>query len=105
VVGRILGRKRNMIKLPDGSSHWPSFPYKDWAEGIAIKQFQLVQSRLDAIEVKIVAAETITTEQEKQMRLGLQARLGFPFEIGFSYVEHIPRSKGGKYEDFVSLVV
>ena len=104
VVKNILGRKRNMVRLPDGSIHWPSFPQKSWAEGIPIKQFQLIQSSPDTIDVKIVARGAIGPVQEEKMRRGLQGRLGYPFAIQFSYVDQIPRSAGGKYEDFVSLL-
>ena len=30
--------------------------------------------------------------------------MNYPFKIELKYVENIPRSKGGKFEDFVSEV-
>jgi phenylacetate-CoA ligase len=104
VLDKILGRKRNMIHLPDGSQHWPSFSEEDWAPGIPLRQFQMVQTSLQHIDVNLVAAQTITPAQEESMRSALQSRFQYPFDIEFHYHESIARSAGGKFEDFVSRI-
>jgi phenylacetate-CoA ligase len=104
VADKILGRSRNMVQLPNGSTHWPSFPLHSWSAGIPIKQFQIRQTSIDTLQVQLVAQSTIGPVQEEQMRTLLRERFSYPFNISFSYAENIPRSRGGKYEDFVSLV-
>lgn len=104
VLDRILGRKRNMLHLPNGRQHWPSFPADDLTAGLPIKQFQLVQTTLDCIEVNLVVTAPLTPVQEEQMVAALRERLTYPFRISFNYLEKIPRSKGGKFEDFMTLL-
>ena len=104
LLERVLGRQRNMIHHPDGSQHWPSLPVKDWARGVPVRQFQVVQLTLERIRVNLVVTATVSAEQEQFMREQLTHYLAWPFEFEFSYVDEIPRSKGGKYEDVVSML-
>lgn len=105
VLERIAGRQRNMLVLPDGRQHWPSFPAELWTPFSAIRQFQLVQQRLDAITVRLVAAPRLTPAEEERLANALRARFGYPFVIDFHYLERIERSSGGKFEDFISEIV
>ena len=102
VLEQVLGRSRNMIRLPDGSQHWPSFSEEDWAPGIPLIQFQLVQVALQRIEVNLVVARSLTTAEEEAMRAALRERLQYAFDISFHYHNSLARSPGGKFEDFVS---
>jgi phenylacetate-CoA ligase len=104
VLDTVLGRERNMIRLPDGSTHWPSFSEEDWAPGVPLRQFQIIQTTPDHLDVNLVARERITEEQETRMRAALQERFQFPFDITFKYPDNIPRSAGGKFEDFICRV-
>jgi phenylacetate-CoA ligase len=45
VIRRIMGRERNILRLPDGRRHWPSFPTDKWARAVpVIRQLQLVRA-------------------------------------------------------------
>ena len=43
-------------------------------------------------------------DEEERLKSVIFEYLGHPFTLGFTYVDEIPRSAGGKYEDFLSLV-
>ena len=65
-----------------------------------VRQVQLIQRRPDEIEVMLVVEKTLSAEQEDRLREALNTRIGHPFTYRFSYVDEIPRSASGKFEDF-----
>ena len=104
VLNRILGRVRNMATLPSGETFWPRFYSDDLAKVAPIRQAQLVQRSVHDIDVRLVVARPLTAEEEERLKSVILEYLGHPFTLGFTYVDEIPRSAGGKYEDFLSLV-
>lgn len=104
VLKRILGRERNLLTLPDGRRYWPSTGYKEWGGKLPIRQAQIVQRSLTVIEAKLVTSRPMKPEEEAELTAILYRSLGHPFEIIFSYQQEIPRSAGGKFEDFISEV-
>ena len=54
---------------------------------------------------EFVAASRLGSEQEDRLKAALQETLGYPFMITFTYFsDEIPRSAGGKLEQFISKV-
>jgi len=104
VLKRILGRQRNMVVFPSGHRHWPSTGYKEWSVRLPIKQAQIVQRSLTTVEAKLVPSRPLTSAEEAEFAAILHRSLGHPFDIKFSYHQEIPRSSGGKFEDFISEV-
>ena len=100
VINRVLGRVRNMLRLPDGSEVWPFVGGSTYAELPAIRQFQIGQKSSELLEMRLVTQRPLTTEEEIKLREIVLKRLGHHFEITLSYHDSIPRSAGGKYEDF-----
>ncbi len=100
VINRVLGRVRNMLRLPDGSEVWPLIGEPTYAEIPAIRQFQIGQKSSELLEMRLVTQRPLTTEEESKLRDIVLKRLGHHFEIALSYHESIPRSAGGKFEDF-----
>lgn len=105
VLKRILGRRRNMVTLPNGHRHWPSTGYKEWSVKLPIVQAQIVQRSLTTIEARLVPSRPLTHAEEMEFAAILQRSLGYPFEILFSYQQTLLRSVGGKFEDFVSELI
>ncbi len=105
LLEKILGRTRNMLVLPDGSKHWPSFPAELWRAIAPIKQFQLTQKERKTIEVRLVVETALTKEQEQAVKAMLSKQLFYPFKYKLIYVSMIERAKSGKFEDFISLVI
>jgi len=108
VLTRVLGRQRNMLTMPDGDQKWPVFrepAEMQAATGVDLppfQQFQVIQRSLTALEVMLVTPRALGPEEEAVMRGYLEITLGHRFDVTFSYVEEIPRSAGGKFEDFKS---
>ncbi len=105
VLKKIAGRKRNMLLRPDGQKHWPSFPAEIWADIQPIRQFQLIQTTLDTININLVVDRPLSSIEENQLIADLRTRFGYPFKMEIEYKEMIERSKGGKYEDFISMII
>ncbi len=102
VLKRILGRRRNMLRLPDGTTHWPSFPSRVWLEVAPIRQFQLVQTALDTITLRLVVDRPLDAAAEARLADELNRRFGWPFRYRYEYPGAIERTD--KFEDFVSLL-
>ncbi|MBX3665181.1 MAG: phenylacetate--CoA ligase family protein [Burkholderiales bacterium] len=104
VLKRIVGRQRNMLRRPDGTSHWPSFPMEAWRGAASVLQIQLVQDAIDHVEVRAVMSRDFAGDEHAHFVEALQGCLGYPFRITVKRVGEIPRGAGLKYEDFVSLL-
>lgn len=102
VIRRILGRERNMLRLPDGRRFWPSFPASRWSSVAPISRLQLVQKTLDDMLVRIVAPRDLTGGETGQLIEILQDSLGYPFRVTIERVPEMARSGNYKFEDFIS---
>jgi len=99
---RIAGRRRNMVRLPDGRSLWPAIGSLRYGEIAPIRQFQFVQRERDSIDVRLVSDAPVTADQERRIGDLICKALDFSFNLRFVYFEgHIPRGPGGKFEEFV----
>lgn len=104
VLHRIHGRQRNMLRLPDGRQLWPSFPSSLWLDVAPIEQFQVIQRSPQALEVNYVMRHALTPDEEARLALALTNLLGYAFTFDWQRCERLERTKGGKFEDFMSLV-
>lgn len=103
-LARILGRRRNMLVLPDGKRNWPlsgNYEYRDIAP---IRRTQMVQRDREHIELRVVADRVVTAEEEMRLTQVIHRWLGHPFHVQFTYLEAFPENANGKFEDFISLV-
>jgi len=107
VLTRILGRTRNMLVLPSGEQLWPHFRVTDLTDLAPIRQLQVIQHTYSEIELRMAVDEPLPPATESRLIAKAEQMfglLGQGFTFRLSYVEHIPRSKSGKYEDFQSKV-
>lgn len=104
VLAAVAGRRRNMLRLPDGSSHWPSFPATVWLPFPCIRRVQLAQTALDSIEIRIEATRDLENDERERLFAALADRLGWPMQFTLRRLARIGRDDGYKFEDFVSLV-
>jgi phenylacetate-CoA ligase len=104
VLTRIMGRSRNMLRLPGGGSLWPTLPQRAMAQLAPLRQFRLVQHSLTGIEMQLVTDRPLTGDEEVALRDALHARLHYPFDVRFARVERIERGANYKFEDFVCQV-
>lgn len=101
VLTRVLGRVRNMIRLPDGGRRWPLPGDGRYREIAPVRQYQFVQQSLTRFEVRLVCERALMADEERALVAWMRERLGHPFEIELVRVAAIPRHASGKYEDFV----
>ncbi len=106
VLKRILGRTRNLLTLPDGSRHMPKTTGATVrASQVApVEQIQVIQHSVEMVEIKLAVARKLQASEEQSVIGIFQEALGHPFKIELTCVDHIPRSSGGKFEDFISHV-
>ena len=105
VLKRILGRKRNLLVMPDGTHRWPVFASLDGDDQLpAFFQFQVVQQSREQLDINVVRPTDVTAEEHALVERHFQRILGYPFKVRVNRVEAIARSPSGKFEDFISLV-
>lgn len=108
VLRRILGRQRNMFTLPTGETRWPMISAQDIASAFEdlppISKFQLVQKTLERIVINMVVSRPLTPTELETVRHYVQRGLGYPFDVEVCYVDDIPRSPRGKFEEYRSEV-
>ena len=102
VLLRIIGRVRNMLVTADGKRYWPALRIGEFTDIAPVLQSQLVQTAYDLVEWRLVTAVPTTADQEARLRERMLSRLPSGFRLKFEYLHRIPRSAGGKYEDFIS---
>lgn len=107
-IKRIVGRSRNLLRKADGSRIWPTLgglTASGYLSRLPVLQYQLVQTAIDHLEVRLVTGRPFTAEDEAIVRTSVRRALGIPMELSFRYFENrIPLPASGKFEDFISLV-
>ncbi|WP_157817905.1 phenylacetate--CoA ligase family protein [Candidatus Thiodictyon syntrophicum] len=101
VLRRILGRTRNLARLPDGREFRPSVGFCDLARIPGVRQAQLVQSAPDRVEVRLVCGRTLDAAEAAQVAALIRTNFDWPLKVEISYHAEIPRGPGDKFEDFV----
>ncbi len=101
VLSRVMGRVRNMIRLPDGRRRWPLPGDGRYAEIAPVRQYQFVQKTLSRFEARLVCERALTAGEERALVVWIRERLGHAFDIELVRVDAIARHASGKYEDFV----
>ncbi len=101
---RIMGRVRNMLRLPNGERRWPKLNDHRFVEVAPVKQHQFIQKSMTLIEGYFVVERALLKEEEANLKKLILDRLDYPFELKMHYVDNIERSKNGKFEEFLSEV-
>lgn len=105
VLRRVLGRTQNMLVLPSGERRWTLLSSADIAMLLAaapsIRQYQIAQTSLDTLELRLVVARAPTRDEETALAMWVEAKFGAAFRTAFAYPSGLPRSAAGKFEDFV----
>lgn len=99
-IQRILGRTRNMLRLSGGRTAFPGFPMKALGSIPSIRELKMLQHSLDEIEIQLVLARPLTSEEEVTLTEAVCRRLQHPFHIRLTPVPQIPRGTSHKREDF-----
>jgi phenylacetate-CoA ligase len=103
VLRRVVGRYRGLLTLPSGEQRWPRMGYQGLRQAVpCVQQIQIVQQRLDELEVRVVAAEPLTPDEFGRLSAYLHANLGHTFKLRFEQVAELRSAVNGKVEQFIS---
>lgn len=103
VLTRIVGRRRGLLRYPDGRVAWPVFTVA-CRQAARYRELQLVQDALDRLRLRVVADAPLTDADRAALTDALRAALGHPFAVAIEEVATLGRSPAGKLEEFVSHV-
>jgi len=104
-LNRIMGRVRNIMTLPDGRRFWPLFGLREYGELAPMRQFQFVQTALDALTVRHVSDRALAEGEEAAVAERIRGQIGYPLRITFERVEGSLNTPGSyKFEEFRSLL-
>ena len=78
--------------------------YREFGAIAPVRQFQLVQTSLDVIEMKLVVTRPLTPNEETALKDSINASFGYAFELPITYADDIPRDASGKFRDIRSEV-
>ncbi len=105
VLTQIFGRRQNMLILPNGEAQWPLLSSGD-IRGLCriapIGQYQIAQTALDQIELRVTMERDLTAAEKSRLRAWVQERFGALFAARIERRDSLPRSAAGKFEDFVN---
>ena len=101
-IRRVLGRTRNLLRMPDGRRFWPfvgAFSYRDIAP---VRQYQVIQHSLERATLRLAVERPLSIAEEEALAEKLLELLGFRCNVEIAYFSpEIPRGPGGKFEDFI----
>lgn len=103
VLERILGRVRNMLVQPDGQRIWPAFGTRTLVKLAPIRQYQFVQHDRHRVEARFALWRPFEGDEERRVVEFLRDKMPEGIDFHVTVVDEIPRSPGGKYEDFVCM--
>lgn len=100
-IKKILGRRRNQVTLPDGTSHWPRLGSLEYRNIAPIRRFQIVQTSISELEFRYIVDHPLTEIQKTAFTQRIRESIGYPFEVRFCPLTQFP---SGKFEEFISHV-
>lgn len=99
---RIVGRERNLVQFPDGRRHWPLVGFQRFAEVAPIRQYQVIQTASDRLELRVASDRPISLSERDRLTAILREALGYPFAVDVSeFLDRLPIGPSGKFEEFV----
>ena len=94
-IKKIHGRVRNMMILPNGDKKWPLVGSLEY-ESFGIKRFQMVQTKIDELELSIICEPL--GERELELIEVVRKWVEYPINVIIKYVDEFPNYK---FEEFV----
>jgi phenylacetate-CoA ligase len=102
---RIVGRARNLIRLPDGRRRYPLVGFARFRDVAPVVQYQMIQDAADAIEVRLVCERRPTAAEEAGLGAVIRQALAHDFKLRYTYFpDRIPPGPNGKFEEFICRV-
>jgi len=102
VIEQIVGRTDALIVTPSGKYIGRMDPVFKGVEHIAGSQ--IIQSRRDALLVKVIPAVGYAQSDRDKLARQIQDRVGLDMHVEIVTVDDIPRTKAGKFQSVISLL-
>jgi phenylacetate-CoA ligase len=105
-LSRVLGRRRNLMLLPDGNYCWPRLGhlFREYEKIVPVKQFRVFQHGPNEIEVWLVTAGASADADGSVLRRLIREITGYEFFLRVRVFDDVlPRSASAKTQDFVNL--
>jgi len=97
----VIGRQRGQLIRPDGSIMFSSGLSVALRDVNSIRQYQVIQHKRNCVEVIIVPSRNFGPAQEQHIVETFEKQFGCPINVSINLVDHIDRTPGGKYLDFI----
>ena len=101
VVRRILGRRRNFVRMPDGTERLARLAGDRWHVLPKVQEFRLVQYSDDVIEAFLCCAAPLTAVEREAAVALIQSILDAPFRVAITETARIDWGGRQKREEFV----
>jgi phenylacetate-CoA ligase len=98
VLARVLGRRRGMLRHPDGRTTWPVYTVA-CRRAARFREVQLVQDAVDTLRLRVVADGPL---DPRALVAAIHGAVGREFAVTVEVVDTLARSPAGKLEEFVS---
>lgn len=100
----VATKNESVITLPDGRLMSPSVLTHPFKPMHSIDKSQIIQEKLDELEVRIVKKPSYSLADEKLLIQGFEDRLGLSIKIVIKYVDEIPNNINGKFQWVISII-
>ena len=108
ILKKLLGRTNDFAILPSGKKPAGMTFYviskKIMEESGNIKEFKVIQTKIDTFEIHYVSDETLTTEKTNSIKETLAQYLEPGLIFNFYRKDRLDRTQSGKLKQFVSLI-
>lgn len=104
LLADVVGRSLDIIRTVEGKTVPGEFFPHLMKEFKGIDRFQVIQDRLDHVEIKIVKNASFTNAELRFMQDEVARVLGPRTRIDYAFVEDIPLTKTGKYRVTISAI-
>jgi phenylacetate-CoA ligase len=101
LLKEIVGREFELLETPEGKFIHGTFFSEIFWEIKEVKEFQIVQNKLDKITVKMVVEENFDEKQLDKIREIIKRRSN-KWDVEFRFVDKIERTKAGKYKFIIN---
>lgn len=104
ILKEIMGRSVDILLTPEGKHvHGYFLLYIFWEYGEGIKEYQVIQEKIDKLIIKIVPEEKFDVAKLDSIKEVIR-RKSSEWKVEFKYVDQIERTKAGKYKFIINKI-
>jgi phenylacetate-CoA ligase len=99
----ILGRNRNLARLPDGNLRYVQFPGKDFLKAGPVRDYRLIQRGPWLMEVQVECAAPLGEAGNAAITRLVQDAMGYAIGVSVLQVPRVEHTAASKREEFVRI--